>query len=136
MEIPTVYVLFYDFFYRCSVGDVKWKKACLEENDHTAPLSQPQAEAFAMMQLKNNYFAWLVDAKEKMVGLVTDYDTENKRSGMKSVAEVYLKKLEVNVEEKEEDDLLLVPETHGKYIYLKKKTDDMLKKQDWQRRTT
>jgi hypothetical protein len=128
VEIPTVYFLFYDYFYKCSVGDQRWKKACREEDDLSAPMGPPQAEAFAMMQLKNNYFAWLLEAKEQLSDvLITDYDPDTRRTGRKSVAEVYMKKMEVDVGGGQEDDVI-VPETHSKYEALKKQTDESIKK--------
>ena len=109
IKIPIFYVLFYDFFYKCSVGDTRWKKSCLEEKDKTAPLGAPQAEAFAMMQLRNNYFAWLFERKEESKGkLITDYDPEKDRRNMKNAAEAYLKKLELDLDDKEEEDKPIV----------------------------
>ena len=130
IEIPTLYIVFYDYFYKCSVGDVQWKKACLVEKDKFAPLGPPQAEAFAFMQLKNNYFAWLLDAVEETPkgSLVTDYDSDSKCRGMKSVPEAYLKKLELDVNVKEDNDLVVVPESHIHYQALKRRTDESLKK--------
>jgi hypothetical protein len=129
VEIPILYVIFYDYFYKCSLGDVRWKKACWDETNKSAPLGPPQAEAFAMMQLKNNYFAWLLEAKEKSKGeLITDYDPDNKRTGMRSAAEAYLKKLEINVFEQDPEELLVIPENHVKYGALKKKTEENIKK--------
>ena len=66
MEIPNIYFLFHEYFFKSSVGDVCWKKACVEEVGQSAPLESAQAEAFTMLQLKNNYFAWLLEAKENL----------------------------------------------------------------------
>ena len=128
IDIPIVYMLFYEFFFRSSVGDVRWKKVCQEEEDVYAPLGPPVAEAFAMLQLKNNYFAWLLDAKDNLRDkLFTDYDDDKKLTGKKNCAEAYLKKLEVNLVGSEEDELV-VAESDEAYKDLKKRTDDMLKK--------
>jgi hypothetical protein len=54
VDLPTVYIIFYDYFFKSSVGDIRWKKACEDVKEHSDPLGSPQAEAFAMLQLKNN----------------------------------------------------------------------------------
>jgi hypothetical protein len=59
VEIPSVYMVFHEFFFKSSVGDTQWKKACLDATDSTASFAPHQGEAFAMILLKNNYFAWL-----------------------------------------------------------------------------
>lgn len=100
MDIPTVYYVFYDFFFKASVGDAKWKLACSEFSKETERLGTKQEEAFAFLTLKNNYFAWLWEAKgsTKKV-LVTDYDSRDEAllSGKKSLNEYYLK-IEFNLE--------------------------------------
>jgi hypothetical protein len=127
LEIPNVYFLFYEYFFKSSVGDVRWKRACTEEKDKYAPLGSPQAEAFAMLLLKNNYFAWLLEAKEKLQDLLmTDYDPESKRAGWKSAPEVYLKKLQVNLGGGEDEELLIA-EGHVEYNDLRKRTEEVLK---------
>jgi hypothetical protein len=126
IEIPCIYFLFYEYFFKSSVGDVRWRKACVEETDQSAPLGSVQAEAFAMLQLKNNYFAWLLEAKEKLQLLVTDYDPDSKRAGMKSAPEVYLKKLQLNVTGDGDMEDLLVAEGDTKYNDLKKSANDLL----------
>ena len=96
LEMPNVYFLFYEYFFKPSVGDVRWKRACMEVNDKNDLLGSVQAEAFAMIVLKNNYFAWLLDSKEKLKNLlVTDYDPDSKRAGMRTASEVYLKRLQL-----------------------------------------
>jgi hypothetical protein len=54
IEIPTVYILFYEFFFRSSCGDVRWKRNAIQDKDLMSPLGTPVSEAFAMIQLKNN----------------------------------------------------------------------------------
>ena len=89
LEIPTIYFMFYEYFYKSSVGDSRWRRACEEEKVLSSPLGSIQSEAFAMLQLKNNYFAWLLEAKERMQEhLITDYDPDSKRIGKKGAAEV------------------------------------------------
>ena len=134
LDIPTVYVVFYEFFLKSSVGDSKWKAACLEAKEQTERLAPPQGEAFAMLMLKNNYFSWLYEAKTKLKKmLVTDYDTDRERSGKPGAAEAFLQ-MELNLEREEGLDeaetnnlgQLLVFETDDNYRELKKKTDNAL----------
>ncbi len=60
VDIPGIYFIFYDYFFKSSAGDARWKKACLEGTENMRQrLASEQSEAFAMLVLKNNYFAWL-----------------------------------------------------------------------------
>ena len=128
LEIPTIYFMFYEYFYKSSVGDSRWRRACEEEKVLSSPLGSIQSEAFAMLQLKNNYFAWLLEAKERMQEhLITDYDPDSKRIGKKGAAEVYMKKLELNLDG-EEGEEILIAEDNMKYNDLKKNTEEKLKK--------
>jgi hypothetical protein len=128
IRLPNVYFLFYDYFFKSSVGDARWKKSCMDDTDMTSPIGSVQAEAFAMLQLKNNYFAWLLEAKQKMpVILVTDYDTEGRRSGLKTASEVYLKNLQIDIGTTDNERVLVV-EGDEKYDDLKKFSEDGIKK--------
>jgi hypothetical protein len=40
-------------------------------------MTTPLNEAFALVLLENNYFAWLCDAKQSFPSLITDYDDED-----------------------------------------------------------
>jgi hypothetical protein len=91
LEIPGIYFVFYDYFYKASAGDARWKEGCLEANTEIDRLGSRVGEAFAMLVLKNNYFAWLLEAKEKLgVKLVTDYDSDTQRRGMKNIVDALL----------------------------------------------
>jgi len=80
INLPLLYMIFYDYFFRSSVGDTAWKKSILETEDPTEPLAPEQGEAFAMLLLRNNYFAWLWEAKSQYKDLlVTEYDTNKER---------------------------------------------------------
>jgi hypothetical protein len=97
LEIPGIYFVFYDYFYKASAGDARWKEGCLEANSEFDRLGSRVGEAFAMLVLKNNYFAWLLEAKEKLgVKLVTDYDSDNQRRGVKNIVDALLQ-MEFNV---------------------------------------
>ena len=128
LEIPTTYFIFYEYFFRSSVGDARWRKACDDEQqDQTSRLGSIQAESFAFLQLKNNYFAWLLEAKERFNDrLITDYDAESKTKGRKSAAEVYMKNLEINLYRSEVNGLL-IKEGHEIYNDLKKTSNNLLK---------
>ena len=85
------------------------QRSWYEETDVHAPLGTVHAEAFAMLQLKNNYFAWLLEAKEKFGDqLISDYDPACLHEGKMSAAQEYLKNLELNVQGGIEEDLVLV----------------------------
>ena len=112
VELPGVHFIFYEFFFKSSVGDSAWRSACKKSGpDLTSPLGNAQDESFALVLLKNNYFAWLLDAKLKHPELVTDYDQENRRLGKKCLPEVFLRGWEINLSsEGNELDNLLVNE--------------------------
>lgn len=93
---PSNYYIFYDFFLRSSVGDKAWKQAAgaterhnkrvrlsgaSDDSNESFPGSHKRMtscldEAFALIMLKNNYFAWLLEYKEKSSRkvLLSDYD--------------------------------------------------------------
>ena len=120
IEIPALYFMFYEYFFKSSVGDTRWKKACTKDNEAFSPLGTVHAEAFAMLQLKNNYFAWLLEAKEEWgAQLITDYDEEALEEGKLSAPEVYLKKLEIDTQGDEE--ILVVREGCDKFADLQKR---------------
>jgi hypothetical protein len=135
LDIPGVYFIFYDYFFRSSAGDARWKKAWLEENkDLKRRLASEQTEAFAMLVLKNNYFAWLLAAKEKLGdALLTDYDTDLKKKDKMSSVEAYLGEVEIDLEATadEGEDVSFVVSKHedaDRYAKLKQGTDKELKK--------
>lgn len=143
LRLPSVYMVFHEFFFKSSMGDAQWKAACLEPTSPTARFAPPQGEAFAMLLLKNNYFAWLWEAKQEFKELlVTDYDSDKERSTKANIGDAFLK-FEINLDPTEEDDDLvdgdinctniIVQEGDPLYQELHKKTEAALKKL---RRTT
>lgn len=105
LEIPCVYMIFHEYFLKSCVGDARWKAICIEGDDLSAPLSPVQGEAFAMITLNNNYFAWLWDLKVGGSGhlLVTDYDTDAEHRKKKAhVGEATIIGAELNLEEQDE----------------------------------
>ena len=80
VNLPLIYVIFYDYFVKSSVGDSAWKEACLYAEDPTEAIALPHGESFALLLLKNNYFAWLWEAKTYLGDcLITNYDTAKDR---------------------------------------------------------
>lgn len=75
LDNPTAYFVFYDNFLRAAEGEEKWKKSVIKSSTNER-LSSPYNESFAMILLKNNYFAWLLQTKNDNLGLITDYDSE------------------------------------------------------------
>lgn len=126
LELPTVYVVFYDYFFKSSVGDAAWKRSLEGRTGNNADLGSVTEEAFAMVLLKNNYFAWLFQAKEEMQGLlVTDYDSDARRKDFKSIHEVYLL---MGIDLKEETrERMLVVKGRDSYKQIEKKTDEIMK---------
>jgi hypothetical protein len=145
IQIPSVNFVFYDFFFKSAAGDARWKDACWEAKSMEDRLGSVQAEAFAMLNLKNNYFAWLFEAKHNLKNLlVTDYDADpTRRSGKKHFSEAYLDSLEIDLdkeddpsaEDEDDNDGLeervtnrIVPEGGPGYDDLKKATEAAIKK--------
>ena len=72
--------MFYNWFLKSSVGDSAWKQAIYNPTNPLEPMAPIQGEAFAMILLKNNYFAWLSEAKLRLKELlVTEYDTKKEK---------------------------------------------------------
>lgn len=114
-EIPGVYLIFHDYFFKSSVGDRRWVAACKQLNK-TSRLGVVQQEAFGLLGLKNQYFAWLAEAKMEYPSLVCDYDPESKRNGKKCLSQVLLQGWELNLQGQAgvfQD--LIVTETHEKF---------------------
>jgi len=135
IKLPAIYVIFYDYFVKSGVGDTAWKEACLEAKNSTDPIVSPQDEAFALILLKNNYFAWLWEAKSALgANLVTDYDIPEKRKNVGEISDVVLK-CQINMDhvpEENDDDwsnqVLVKPATNPrKYESLRKANNALLK---------
>ena len=75
---PKTYYLFYVYFYRPAIGESGWKNFVEKDRNDQQRIGNCNTEAFAHMVLKNNYFAWLYEAKQKdsMSELRTEYDTK------------------------------------------------------------
>ena len=134
IKLPAIYVLFHHYFVRSSVGDLVWKESCINTEDPTDPIAPPQGEAFAMLLLRNNYFAWLLEAKLSLPegeSLVTDYDSNHERAKKEEISEAVLK-CQINLGAEEEDDIseIMVTKESDPAVYerLRKQNEDALKK--------
>ena len=87
LENPTTYCLFYDLFLRAVEGEEKWKLVTNNKSDTPPKIATPLNESFALIVLKNNYFAWLMDYKQGHPELLTDYDMNVDDDGSNTVAE-------------------------------------------------
>ena len=61
LENPKAYYVFYDYFYKAAVGEVRWKE-CLDCGDMR--IGNDTTEAFALLLFANNYKAWLYEEKQ------------------------------------------------------------------------
>jgi len=79
MDLPKVHFIFFHYFFRAVIGENAWK---LRMSGETERLGTIMAEAYANLQLNNNYFAWLYDYKMKHphTTLKTEYDDMEERS--------------------------------------------------------
>jgi hypothetical protein len=89
LGMPTGYYLFYDYFLRSAVGEEEWKRLAKTVPTDTG-MSSELNEAFALVLLKNNYFAWLLEAKQDKPDLVTDYDHGDTMTDRKTLVEFVL----------------------------------------------
>jgi len=70
-KFPKAYHLFYDSFFKAAVGEKRWKESLAKDK----PFGNSNTEAFAFMVLKNNYHAWLAQAKSEL-RFFSQYDLE------------------------------------------------------------
>ena len=72
--------MFYEYFLRAATGEENWKKKLREGgNGHRqvqGRISTPLNESFALVLLKNNYWAWLLDGMEEHGDFKTEYDDD------------------------------------------------------------
>jgi hypothetical protein len=72
LKLPKVNFIFYEYFFKAVVEDGIWKPRFAENKR----LGTNVSKAFAHAIIKNNYFAWLYDYKNKNPGcnLLIEYD--------------------------------------------------------------
>jgi hypothetical protein len=83
LDNPNVYYVFYEYFLRAAVGDDEWKfqakmkgNSAIDSDGRFNRMTSSLTEAFALVVLKNNYFAWLLEALQQYPGMMSDYDFE------------------------------------------------------------
>ena len=142
---PTNYYIFYDYFLRSSVGDKTWKQSAKvkqtralnnrgrlsgSSTDSSESLTGSRKrmtscldEAFALIMLKNNYFAWLLEYKEKSSRkvLLTDYDVCAFENPSLTYATVAQHVLDGNIIDLLQDD----EESNHTYVIWKPKDGDL-----------
>lgn len=126
LDIPVVYMIFYDYFFKASVGEAKWTSRCEDHKDN-ALLGSAINEVFAMMMLKNNYFAWLLEAMKALPALVTEYCPEQRRRKKLSVGQVWMENLEIDIRGGSADKTYLVNKDDRRYGDLTKITGEQIK---------
>jgi hypothetical protein len=73
LDNPKAYYIFYEFFYKAAVGEVRWKE-CMDSED--GRIGNNTTEAFALLLVSNNYKAWMYEEKRSHGNeLLTEYDT-------------------------------------------------------------
>jgi hypothetical protein len=107
--------LFYDNFLRAVEGEEKWKASAASKSTNDGRLSSPYNEAFAMILLKNNYYAWLLEAKETYGGLITDYDCCNEESTDGDVENTLMEYLMGGICVENNDGFHTVPTPHARH---------------------
>jgi hypothetical protein len=129
IRMPTFYMVFYDYFFRSSVGDAEWRESSMQMGtaDVSLKIAPIQSEAFAFLILRNNYFAWLLEVKRTADDeFVTDYDGELKIGDREDIGQVLLK-MEIDIGdldngEDNEVEELLVPKESPKFAQLRGRT--------------
>jgi hypothetical protein len=107
LENPKAYYVFYEFFYKAAVGEVRWKQ-CMDESEER--IGNDTTEAFALLLFANNYKAWLYDEKlNHGDALWTEYDRAS--IGKVSVVDKLLVTQEFVLEENTEAKLMVVSDT-------------------------
>jgi hypothetical protein len=112
LELPMGYYVFYHYFLKAAVGEEEWKQLARDftTDDGSTKMSSELNEGFALVLLKNNYFAWLMEAKQLEKGLMTDYDGEEVVCGKTSLVEHVTAGVFIDLEaDRVEDDYLVLP---------------------------
>jgi hypothetical protein len=118
LEDPKAYYVFYQFFYKAAVGEVRWND-CMDSGD--VRIGNDTTEAFALLLFANNYKAWLYEEKVTHGGaLWTEYDSVGK-----SIVDVLLLDQEFVLEE-DTEKLLVIDTTKQTYKKAVKARKDWL----------
>jgi hypothetical protein len=111
LENPKAYYIFYLFFYKAAVGEVRWNE-CMDTSGER--IGNDTTEAFALLLFANNYKAWLYE--EKLAhgeALCTEYDCDS--TGKASIVDTLLVEQEFVLEEGAEDLLVICDTTKQTY---------------------
>jgi len=133
--MPTFYMVFYDYFFRSSVGDAEWRESSMQMGtaDVGLKIAPIQSEAFAFLILCNNYFAWLLEVKRTAdEEFVTNYDNNIVIGDREDVGQVLLKmEIDIGDLDDEEDhqgvEELLVPKESPKFAQLRSWTEKKIR---------
>jgi hypothetical protein len=120
LENPKAYYIFYQFFYKAAVGEVRWKE-CMDCSE--VRIGNDTTEAFALLLFANNYKAWLYEEKLKHgQALWTDYDRDGE--GRDSIMDAVLVDQEFVFNEDTEEMLVICDPTKQTYkTAVKARTD-------------
>jgi hypothetical protein len=122
LENPKAYYVFYEFFYKAAVGEVRWKE-CMERSEE--PIGNNTTEAFALLLFANNYKAWLYEEKlNHGEALWTEYETEP-HARRESIVDKLLLDLEF-VLENDKEELVVRDATKQTYKKAAKARKDWL----------
>lgn len=104
----------------------------MDESTDWKPLVPLTEEAFATVALRNNYFAWLLEAKEKLKGnLVTDYDKPSLIKNKKNINVTLVKRefdvLENMYPDHEDKPIVVFKEGDTLFSDMQKATAEALK---------
>jgi hypothetical protein len=122
LDNPKAYYVFYEYFYKAAVGEVRWKE-CMDSSDER--IGNDTTEAFALLTLANNYKAWLYGGKlSHGDALWTEYDSDS--GGKDSIVDKLLVDQEFVLGEGTEATLVLCDTTKESYKKAVKERKDRL----------
>jgi hypothetical protein len=124
LENPKAYYVFYEYFYKAAVGEVRWKE-CMDSSDER--IGNDTTEAFALLTLANNCKAWLCGGKlHHGDALWTEHDSDS--GGRDSIVDELLVDQEFVLGEDTEATLVLCDTTKDSYKKAVKERKDRLAK--------
>ncbi len=123
LENPKAYYVFYQFFYKAAVGEVRWKE-CMDSLE--TRIGNDTTEAFALLLFANNYKAWLYEEKlNHGEALWTEYDSVPTSVRRESIVDRLLFDLEF-VLDKDAEELVVRDPTKQTYKKATKARKDWL----------
>jgi hypothetical protein len=123
LENPKAYYVFYQFFYKAAVGEIRWKE-CMDSLE--TRIGNDTTEAFALLLFANNYKAWLYEEKlNHGEALWTEYDSVPASVRRESIVDRLLFDLEF-VLDKDAEELVVRDPTKQTYKKATKARKDWL----------